>query len=68
MKKIVLIIGIISITTLVSCGPSSCECAEMTREGYRGSSDFNWEITKNSNCREKFGNDWRDVSRKKCDD
>ena len=26
MKKIVLIIGIISITTLVSCGPSSCDC------------------------------------------
>ena len=26
MKKIVLIIGIIFITTLVSCGPSACDC------------------------------------------
>ena len=53
---------------LQSCGPSACECAEMTREGYIGSRDFDWEITKNSNCRKKFGNDWGAVSRKKCDD
>jgi len=26
MKKIVLIIGIIFTTTLVSCGPSACDC------------------------------------------
>jgi hypothetical protein len=66
MKKLILISCIVQL--LQSCGPSACECAEMTREGYIGSSDFDWEITKNSNCRKKFGNDWGAISRKKCDD
>lgn len=29
MKKIVLSIGIISMTTLVSCGPSACDCVDI---------------------------------------
>lgn len=66
MKKLIIVSCIVQL--LQSCGPSACDCSKMTREGYAGSSDFNREISKWNDCRKKFGNDWRDVSRKKCND
>ena len=35
MRKIVLIIGIIFTTTLVSCGPSACECLDKIDQKYK---------------------------------
>jgi len=35
MKKIVLIIGIIFTTTLVSCGPGACECLDKIDQKYK---------------------------------
>ena len=66
MKKLIIISSIALF--FQSCWPSSCDCAKMTREGYVGSSDFNRELSNWNDCREEFGNDWRVVSRKKCDD
>lgn len=51
---------------LLGCSDNkACKCYELTKESHI-SADFTHEMSKWNQCKEAFGEDWRNVVKEKC--